>query len=192
MPAFADSFWSPDYAAGLNVLHGKLQQGITENQQLLTIASLRADAEELYSEKLSAIAPASDKLAGTGFSRDDGASARKAYEGVRGEMLEASKNHAKIAVTIRDLVVAPFGRWSREHKARIIATKEDIDTKIREHAKQGETVKKLRAQYFNKCRVLEDLEEEQKLAFQPTDSPSQRPPTLVLPEIQEEEDTESA
>ncbi|KAI5284858.1 hypothetical protein KEM54_001017, partial [Ascosphaera aggregata] len=192
MPSFADSFWSPDYATGLNVLYGKLQQGITENQQLLTIATLRADAEELYSEKLGAISPAADKLAGTGFSRDDGASARKAYEGVRAEMIEAAKNHAKIAVTIRDLVVSPFGRWCREHKARILATKEEIDQKIKEHAKQGETAKKLRAQYFNKCRVLEDLEEEQKLAFQPTGSPSQRPPTLVLPEIQEEEDNESA
>lgn len=77
MPSFSDSFWSSDYAAGLNVLHGKLQQGITENQQLLTIASLRADAEELYSEKLGAIGPAADKLAGSGFARDDGASARK-------------------------------------------------------------------------------------------------------------------
>ncbi|KAI5290416.1 hypothetical protein KEM52_000453 [Ascosphaera acerosa] len=192
MPSFSDSFWSADYATGLNVLYGKLQQGVTENQQLLTIATLRADAEDAYSERLSAIPPAADKLAGTGFARDDGASARKAYEGVRSEMLEASKNHAKIAVTIRDLVVSPFSRWCREHRARIVATKEDIDNKLKEYNRQGETVKKLRAYYFNKCRVLEDLEEEQKLAFQPADTPGPRPPTLVLPEIQEEDDVDSA
>jgi hypothetical protein len=38
MPGFADSFWSNDYAAGLGVLFGKLQQGVVENRQVLTIA----------------------------------------------------------------------------------------------------------------------------------------------------------
>lgn len=76
MPSFAESFWTPDYVTGLAVLHGKLQQGILENQQLLSLASLRADAEEAYSGKLAQIAPAVDGI-GDGFMRDDGASARK-------------------------------------------------------------------------------------------------------------------
>ncbi len=78
MPGFADSFWSADYAGGLAVLFGKLQQGITENQQILTIAKMRVDAEEIYSKKLGEIAPSTDKLTG-GFARDDGASLRKVH-----------------------------------------------------------------------------------------------------------------
>ena len=73
---FATSFWSADYAAGLGVLFGKLQQGVQENQQVLTLARLRADAEDIYGQKLSEIAPATDRITG-GFSRDDGASVRK-------------------------------------------------------------------------------------------------------------------
>lgn len=73
---FASSFWSVDYAAGLGVLFGKLQQGVQENQQVLTVARLRADAEELYGSKLAEIAPTTDRISG-GFSRDDGASVRK-------------------------------------------------------------------------------------------------------------------
>ena len=76
MPEFADSFWSADYAGGLGVLFGKLQQGVLENQQILTIASMRADAEESYSDRLGDIAPAIDRVKG-GFARDDGASLRK-------------------------------------------------------------------------------------------------------------------
>jgi hypothetical protein len=99
MPGFADSFWTPDYAAGepilhlnppipprivcadlplkgLGVLFSKLQQGVQENRQLLTIARMRAEAEDLYGQRLGDIAPAADKVAG-GFSRDDGASVRK-------------------------------------------------------------------------------------------------------------------
>ncbi|KAG5991601.1 hypothetical protein E4U43_003993 [Claviceps pusilla] len=76
MPGFADSFWSGDYAAGLGVLFGKLQQGVVENRQLLTLARLRAEAEETYGLRLSEIAPSVDKING-GFSRDDGATVRK-------------------------------------------------------------------------------------------------------------------
>lgn len=76
MPGFADSFWTPDYASGLGVVYGKLQQGIAENKQILTIATMRADAEELYSNKIGDIAPAADRIS-NGFGKDDGASVRK-------------------------------------------------------------------------------------------------------------------
>ena len=93
MPGFADSFWSNDYAggmaprfslqkvianqhAGLGVLFGKLQQGVMENRQILTLARLRAEAEDVYGQRLADIAPAADRVSG-GFSRDDGATVRK-------------------------------------------------------------------------------------------------------------------
>ena len=76
MPGFADSFWSSDYAGGLGVLFGKLQQGIVENQQILTIAKMRADSEEQYGRRLGDIVPTTDGMTG-GFARDDGASLRK-------------------------------------------------------------------------------------------------------------------
>lgn len=58
------------------MLFGKLQQGVQENQQLLTIARLRADAEEAYGASLSGITPATERING-GFSKDEGASVRK-------------------------------------------------------------------------------------------------------------------
>jgi hypothetical protein len=63
-------------STGLGVLFGKLQQGVAENQQVLTIARMRAEAEELYGMKLGDIGPATDRIQG-GFGRDDGASVRK-------------------------------------------------------------------------------------------------------------------
>lgn len=115
---------------------------------------------------------------------------RQAYEGVRSEMIEAEKNHQKISSNIRDLVVAPFGRWADQHEKRITNSQEVLQAAIKEHSKQLALVKKLRSQYFNKCRLVEDLEEENKLAFQDPDvgSPSQqpRPPTIVLPDNTEE------
>ena len=195
MPGFADSFWSGDYAGGLGVLFGKLQQGVIENQQVLTIAKLRADAEELYGRKLGDIAPTTDKMTG-GFARDDGASLRKAYEGVRGEMEEASKNHKKIASNISELVVLPFSRWCEAHEGRVQNSQDDLQSRMKVHDKQADHVRKLRSAYFNKCRQLEDLEEENKLAFQSPEkndlaSPkSLTTPTIKLSEAQEIEEQE--
>ncbi|KAI1663010.1 hypothetical protein F4813DRAFT_342641 [Daldinia decipiens] len=194
MPGFADSFWSSDYAAGLGVLFTKLQQGVQENKQVLTIARMRAEAEEVYGQRLGEIAPAADKITG-GFSRDDGASVRKAYDGVRSEMEDASKSHKKIAQGIRDLVVNPFARWCDAHESRIQDSQDDLQTRIKAHDRQAEVVKKLRSTYFNKCRLVEDLEEENKLAFQdPETSPKQNqniPEIKVSPnEKEEEEDDE--
>ena len=193
-PTFTDSFWSPDYAGGLGILFTKLNQGVQENQQILTIASMRADAEAAYSSSLGAIAPAVDRLNGVGFKRDDGASTRKAYEGVRSEMVEASRNHQKIADNIRELVVQPFGRWCDAHDNRIRNSQDDLQGKIKAHDRQADAVKKLRSTYFNKCRLVEDAEEENKLAFQEpeaTGSPKASgvttpPPKIVVQEEDEE------
>ncbi len=196
MPGFADSFWSGDYAGGLGVLFGKLQQGVIENQQVLTIAKMRADAEEMYGRRLGDIAPSTDRMTG-GFARDDGASLRKAYEGVRGEMEEASKSHKKIASNISELVVLPFSRWCEAHEGRVQNSQDDLQSRVKSHDKQAEYVRKLRSAYFNKCRQLEDLEEENKLAFQsPEKNDMASPkglatPTIKLPEFQETEEQES-
>jgi hypothetical protein len=194
-PTFTSSFWSPDYASGLNVLFTKLNQGVAENTQILTIASLRADAEAAYSASLGAIAPAVDRLNATGFKRDDGASTRKAYEGVRSEMVEAGRNHLKIAENIRELVVVPFGRWCEAHEGRVRGSQEDLGGRVKVLERQGEVVRKLRGAYFGKCRLVEDAEEEGKLAFRepevagsPKGAGSVSPPRIVVQEMGEDEE----
>ncbi|POR33994.1 Rho-GTPase-activating protein 8 [Tolypocladium paradoxum] len=185
MPSFADSFWSSDYAAGLGVLFGKLQQGVMENRQILTIARLRAEAEDTYGQRLGDIAPSADKISG-GFSRDDGATVRKAYDGMRTEMQDAARSHRRIAQNIRDLVVNPFSRWCEAHEARIQDSQDELQSRIKSHDRQADAVRKLRSNYFNKCRLVEDLEEENKLAFQEPEAspkPNQNHPGKPIPEI---------
>jgi hypothetical protein len=53
---------------------------VQENQQILTVARMRADAEDLYGNTLSTIGPASERITG-GFNRDEGASVRKVGAG---------------------------------------------------------------------------------------------------------------
>ncbi|KAF2740428.1 rho-GTPase-activating protein-like protein [Polyplosphaeria fusca] len=186
---FAGSFWSSDYAGGLGVLFGKLQQGVQENQQLLTVARMRADAEEVYANSLSSISPSSERITG-GFSRDEGASVRKAYEGVRTEMEQAAQNHRKIASNIRELVVSPFSRWCEAHALRVQGSQDDLQSRIKIHDRQAEAVRKFRSQYYNKCRLVEDVEEEDKLAFQDPQSEAAQSPKMKVPTIKMSEPEE--
>lgn len=100
-------------------------------------------------------------------------------------MQEASQAHIRIAKNIRDLVVNPFSRWCDAHETRIQDSQDVLQLRIKAHDKQAELVKKLRSNYFNKCRLVEDLEEENKLAFQdPESSPKQNQPNAPpIPEI---------
>ena len=105
-------------------------------------------------------------------------------------MEEASKSHRRIAQSIRDLVVLPFTRWCDAHASRVQNSQDDLQARIKLHDKQAEAVKKLRSQYFNKCRLVEDIEEENKLAFQSPEVGSS--PKTKIPEIkvQEKDDDE--
>ena len=111
-------------------------------------------------------------------------------------MEEASKNHKKIASNIGELVVIPFSRWCDAHAARIYNSRDDLQARIKAHDKQADAVRKLRSSYFNKCRQVEDLEEENKLAFQepekiepisPPMTKTPKTPTIKLPEEDSEE-----
>lgn len=81
-------------------------------------------------------------------------------------MSEEARNHKKIASNIRELVVNPFSRWCDQHAARVQNSHDDLQGRIKAHDRQAETVRQYRSQYYNKCRRVEDLDEEEKLAFQ--------------------------
>lgn len=112
---------------------------------------------------------------------------------MRTEMHDAAQNHHRIAQSIRELVVNPFSRWCDAHEARVQDSQDELQARIKAHDRQAEVVKKLRATYFNKCRLVEDVEEENKLGFQePEPTPQQTPgiPEIKVQPHKEEEEKE--
>ena len=114
-------------------------------------------------------------------------------------MSEASRNHRKIASNIRELVVNPFSRWCDQHAARVQNSQDDLHNRVKAHDRQADTVRQYRSAYFNKCRRVEDLDEEEKLAFQDpnsaaaTGSPKlnqQNVPSIKVEEEESEEEPE--
>lgn len=63
------------------------------------------------------------------------------------------------------MVIRPFGRWSADHLARVNHSHDELQSQVKLYDRQVAESKKLRQTYYNKCRLLEDLEEETNLAF---------------------------
>lgn len=86
----------------------------------------------------------------------------------------------------------PFSRWCDQHAARVQNSQDDLHNRVKAHDRQAETVRQYRSAYFNKCRRVEDLDEEEKLAFQDPNSAaatgSPKPSQQVVPSIKVEEE----
>jgi hypothetical protein len=106
--------------------------------------------------------------------------------------LQAGKNHRKVAENIRELVITPFSRWCEEHEDRVNNSHDELYSLIKAYDKQHVTIKKLRSHYFNKCRLVEDMEEEDKFIHVPQpDTPGSAKgvtPVIKLPEAENEEE----
>lgn len=157
--SFVDNFWSPGYANGLDVLFSKLRQGVTENAEILALAAARAEIEEGYGQRLADL-PTSHAPRKNGFAKDDGATLRTAYSGIISEMGREGKFHLQVAANIRTMVVIPFSKWSEEHATRVEYSQTTLKQKVKEYERELSEVHKSQKRYFNKCRLLEDLKDE--------------------------------
>jgi hypothetical protein len=63
------------------------------------------------------------------------------------------------------MVIRPFGRWSADHLNRVNHSHDELQNQVKMYDRQVSECKKLRQAYYNKCRLLEDFEEETNLAF---------------------------
>jgi hypothetical protein len=63
------------------------------------------------------------------------------------------------------MVIRPFGRWTADHLARVNNSHDELQYQVKAYDRQVAECKKLRQAYYNKCRMIEDLEEETNLAF---------------------------
>ena len=70
-----------------------------------------------------------------------------------------------MAQNLDAMVIRPFGRWAVDHLNRVNHSHDELQSQVKLYDKQVAESKKLRQTYYNKCRLLEDLEEETNLAF---------------------------
>ncbi|KAK9368139.1 hypothetical protein V1509DRAFT_624365 [Lipomyces kononenkoae] len=144
---FGGAFWSSDYYSGLNVLQGKLIQGLYENGQILQLMDRLRNAEETYGRQLEDAAKELTPSA-NGFGRDEGGSLRRAYEAFVKQIVKNGSAHIDIARDIQTLAINPLTEFAMQH-----------ERKVRESVKHAtgmaDTVKKLEREVQNFARMVE-------------------------------------
>ncbi|EIN06168.1 hypothetical protein PUNSTDRAFT_145491 [Punctularia strigosozonata HHB-11173 SS5] len=159
--SFTNSFWSQDYRKGLEVLYGKLEQGIAENAEIVTFIRARAAAEASIAASLTktpAISP-------QGFGADDGASLFMAFQGLQAESARQGEVHNAIAKELQSLVAEPFEVWARGFQDRVDESREDmLEGHLRSYEHAQSEVAKLKHQYLNKTRKADEAEDDARFA----------------------------
>ncbi|KAF9907471.1 hypothetical protein EC991_010936 [Linnemannia zychae] len=158
---FSESFWSNsrgDYVTGINVLHSKLDQGVVEDQEILTYLRERIDVEQRYGNAL--IEMGNRRLKLDGFLRDDGASLRKTFETIKNESVDLGNGHLSLANNLKELVLAPLLKFNSQVYQTTQQSREDIENRLKLFDKHLLDLDRSHAAYVAKCNAADQAEME--------------------------------
>ncbi|KAF9136867.1 hypothetical protein BGX30_010751 [Mortierella sp. GBA39] len=158
---FSESFWSNsrgDYVTGINVLHSKMDQGVVEDQEILTYLRERIDVEQRYGNAL--IEMGNRRLKLEGFLRDDGASLRKTFETIKNESISLGNGHISLANNLKELVLAPLVKFNTQVYQTTQQSREDIENRLKLFDKHLLDLDRSHAAYVAKCNTADQAEME--------------------------------
>ncbi|KAI9458178.1 hypothetical protein BJY52DRAFT_1270186 [Lactarius psammicola] len=160
--SFSNSFWTQDYRKGLEVLYDKLEQGASENTEIIAFIRARAQAEDDIGV---ALASTTKTASGTAFGADDGATLLMAFRGLQAETAQQGGVHQAIARELHELVADPFEKWAKDYHERTQASRATvIDGYVKKYELTQAEVIKLKNTYLSKVRKADEAEEDAKFA----------------------------
>ncbi|GAA5899161.1 GTPase-activating protein RGD2 [Sporobolomyces salmoneus] len=154
-PTFSNSFWSTDYRTGFTSIYTALESGIVQSSEILATVKDRVESERLIAQQL--LPPA---LRRDGFASDEGASLRMGFEAILTSLVGESKSRHQLADELMRSVYLPFSKWSTSHSQRIHQSRETVEKVLIEWEKSKSVVERSREVYGEKCRVLDETEDE--------------------------------
>ncbi|EPX74473.1 rho-type GTPase activating protein Rga8 [Schizosaccharomyces octosporus yFS286] len=160
--SFSNGFWSKDYATGINTLFERLSLGTQENEQVKTLIKLYKQANEDFGERLQEITKECMKNGNKEETNEDCTSSSKAFEGLRSEIETQGKQHVRISNDLQSLVLRPLSKMSVDHEQKLQTSQYVLTNHTKEYEKKYHIMKKAKSTYYNRCRDVEDLEEEAK------------------------------
>ncbi|KAK8849456.1 hypothetical protein IAR55_004789 [Kwoniella newhampshirensis] len=166
-PSFYNSFWSPDYRSGLETLFKNLEQGILENEDVITFIESQVRAHTTLSQSL-----LNPPLAST--SPESSSSLQHTLLSLRGASSARGEAHRALALELEQRVLAGFKAWSERHEVRIKEARGDMLNKAGVVGSWEKDVHKLgglRQTYLTKSRAADDSEDDAKFAPATAKSP---------------------
>lgn len=157
--AFSSFFWTPDYLQGITVLFNKLEQGVSENSQVVDFITARISQESAFATNIQKASRdiSTSKPATHGFNRDEGASLKQAFQSFLDESAFQGNEHGNIAAALERTVRGPFSQYAQAHRTRIAQSRALLVSMSEDYKKAVANVAKTQQAYFTKARQLEDF-----------------------------------
>ncbi|OCF37050.1 GTPase activating protein [Kwoniella heveanensis BCC8398] len=159
-PSFYNSFWSPDYRSGLEVLFKSLEQGCLENDDVEAFIDSQIRAHTTLSQTL-LNPPISPTSAESSSSLQHTLLSLKGASSARGEA------HKALANELEQRVLSGFRAWKERHEVRIKEARGDVLGKggvVGLWEKEVQKLSGLKQTYQNKSRAADDSEDDAKFA----------------------------
>ncbi|WVN86968.1 uncharacterized protein L203_102143 [Cryptococcus depauperatus CBS 7841] len=172
-PTFYNSFWSPDYRTGLEVLFKNLEQGCLENNDVTVFIESQARAH--HNLAIALLNPPSPST-----SPESSSSLSHTLLSLRGASSARGEAHQKLAQELEERLLLGWKSWAERHEVRIKETRADI---LGKHGsvviweKDVHKLEQLKKNYLTKTRAADDSEDDAKFAPASARSPPLDPYT---------------
>nr|XP_019009105.1 GTPase activating protein [Kwoniella pini CBS 10737]OCF47886.1 GTPase activating protein [Kwoniella pini CBS 10737] len=159
-PSFYNSFWSPDYRSGLEVLFKSLEQGCLENDDVEAFITSQTTSHLILSQSL--LNPPLPTV-----SPESSSSLQHTLLSLRGASSARGEAHRALAQELEQRVLAGFKNWKERHAVRVKEARTDMLGKggvISFWEKENGKLANLHQTYVNKSRAADDSEDDAKFA----------------------------
>ncbi|ORY34969.1 hypothetical protein BCR39DRAFT_515848 [Naematelia encephala] len=168
-PSFYNSFWSPDYRSGLEVLFRQLEQGCLEDNDVAEFIESQIKGHHgLASSLLNPPLPTNPESSSS--------SLQHTLLSLRGASSARGEAHRALALELEQRVLAGFLNWKARHAERIKGVKDEMLSKtgvVAVWEKDVQRLSTLRQTYVVKSRHADESEDDAK--FAPATSPRSPP-----------------
>ncbi|WVQ79532.1 hypothetical protein IAT38_001631 [Cryptococcus sp. DSM 104549] len=159
-PSFYNSFWSPDYRSGLEVLFKNLEQGLLENDDVTVFIESQVRAHHTLASSL-----LNPPLSST--SPESSSSLQHTLLSLRGASSARGEAHRALALELEQRVLEGWKAWVERHAVRVKEAKSDMLGKsgvVNAWEKDVQKLGSLKQTYLAKSRAADDSEDDAKFA----------------------------
>ncbi|KAI9292224.1 hypothetical protein K502DRAFT_367783 [Neoconidiobolus thromboides FSU 785] len=162
---YQNNFWplNNNFSLIVKRLDQRISQSYNENSQILQFLQNRKAIEDLYSVSLvdlAGIKKSAHPNSSLVIDNEEGASLPLAFDALKESYIKKGQQHYELSSNLQNLVINPLERVFLEYKQAVISYKKPILEKINELEECLNRVSLAKKQYFEKCSIADELEEQ--------------------------------
>lgn len=174
-PSFSSSFWTyPDYRKGAVVLYSRLQEGLDENETVLSLIQHRVDAEHIYARSIAQgpnamctsdpIFPGAVDRSRSRYDNRSSFTAQAMRDTANLVTSRVAAQHFQVAKELDEIALGSFSEWVVAHAERVHASWRAVDDALAVLEAQSLDATKKQSAYETRCWNADEADDDVRFA----------------------------